>query len=166
MTPSVTPDYVRADWGRWVDSDKDCQDTRQEVLIEESEIPVTFESEKKCRVASGKWTCPLTGNVFVTPQGIDIDHIVPLREAHESGGYAWAKDKKKSYFNDLEPEHLMAVDASANRSKGSKSPDKWMPSTKKCEYLRAWVKIKGKWGLKYDCEEAQGIVRLMGLLCD
>ena len=41
--------YNRKDFKHWVDVDKDCQDARQEVLIEESIFRVTYKEENKCK---------------------------------------------------------------------------------------------------------------------
>ena len=79
------PDYDRGEWRHWVDEDGDCQDARQEALIAESETPVTYKSEDRCRVASGSWDGPYTGERFTDPGDLDIDHMVPLANAHRSG---------------------------------------------------------------------------------
>ncbi len=56
------PKYDREDWKHWIDEDKDCQNTRHEVLIEESLKAVTFKSDKQCQVATGEWLAPFTGD--------------------------------------------------------------------------------------------------------
>ena len=50
------PPYDRNDYRHWVDEDKDCQNTRHEVLIEESRTPVTFKTDKGCREALCNWS--------------------------------------------------------------------------------------------------------------
>lgn len=152
------PEYDRQEWGRWMDADKDCQDTRQEVLVAESEVEVTFKDGKTCAVESGQWTCAFTGKVITNPGGLDIDHMIPLREAHLSGGHAWDSDAKQKFTNTLnDPDHLIAVSASANRSKGARAPHEWLPplETYRCEYVRIWIKLKEKWELQMDeCEQS------------
>ena len=121
------PEYLRKQWKHWSDADGDCQDTRQEVLIEESEIAVTFTNSDDCRVLAGRWTDPYSGDVFTDPRHLDVDHMVPLRNAQRSGGWEWTKQRREAYANDLDnPEHLIAVDRSLNRSKSDQGPDKWM----------------------------------------
>jgi hypothetical protein len=160
-TAEALPEYNRDDWGRWEDADRDCQDTRQEVLIAESLDPVQLD-ERGCKVLSGRWIGPYTGKEFTDPGLLDIDHVVPLLEAHLSGGYAWTPEKKEQYFNSLDnPAHLRAVDRSANRSKGAKQPHEWLPEKNVCQYLQDWVTIKVAWSLEYDCEEAQQLANLL-----
>ena len=80
--PAGIPEYARSDWRHWIDEDGDCQDARQEVLIEESLTPVTFETDRECRVASGRWYGAFTGVYTGDPGDLDIDHMVPLKNAH------------------------------------------------------------------------------------
>lgn len=155
--PEVAPHrYDRRQWRHWVDADGDCQDTRQEVLIAESEVPVTFETKRRCRVKTGRWTCPYTGQVFTNPRKLDVDHFVPLGHAAMAGGGGWTAAQKLAYANDLDdPEHLVAVAASANRSKGKKGPDEWLPANEayRCQYVRVWSSIKKRWKLATSSRE-------------
>jgi hypothetical protein len=149
-----SPVYVRSDWGNWLDADKDCQDTRQEVLVAESTVPITFVDDRHCRVATGSWTCPYTGQIFVDPSLLDIDHMVPLKVAFDGGGSAWSTDTKRAFFNDLgSPEALKAVSASANRSKGDRTPKEWMPQVGRCQYLKDWVTSKRRWQLPLESND-------------
>ena len=147
---ATIPKYSRRQWRHWVDQDRDCQKTRDEVLIAESRIPVTFKTEKRCKVKTGLWICPYTGKTFKNPRKLDVDHMVPLGNAHAAGGWRWGRKMKRDYANDLRsPEHLIAVEASANRSKGAKGPDAWKPSNQEywCQYATDWKAIKDRWNL-------------------
>ena len=144
------PEYDRDQWRHWLDKDGDCQDARQEALIAEADGPLTYETQEQCRVESGRWEDPYTLAVFHDPSDMDVDHVVPLANAHRSGGWAWSRERKAAYANDLDFEgHLVAVDPSANRSKGSQGPEDWRPPNHDhwCDYAIDWIKIKDKWQL-------------------
>ena len=135
--PDVVPDYSRRDWRHWVDADDDCQDTRQEVLVEQSVGIIIFTDVGQCRVATGQWVAPFTGTVVTDPSKLDIDHLVPLANAHRSGGHAWDTNRRRVYANDLNnPAHLVAVTVSANRAKGARGPEDWRPPDEAywCQY--------------------------------
>ena len=85
--PTDLPDYDRDDWKHWVDADGDCQDARQEVLVAESRSTISFKTDRRCRVTAGQWLAPYTGTVVTDPGKLDVDHMVPLGNAHASG--AW-----------------------------------------------------------------------------
>ena len=147
---SDIPDYDRDDWKHWTDEDGDCQNARQEVLIEESSISVIFTDDRMCRVESGSWADPYTGTVTEDPSDLDIDHMVPLANAHDSGAHSWGKERKEQFANHLSFEgHLVATTASANRSKGRKGPEEWRPPDRDywCQYAEDWIAIKREWGL-------------------
>ncbi len=149
------PKYERKEFGYgWIDEDKDGEDTRQEVLKEESYIKTTTDSDGD--IIAGLWVDPLTGKIFFDPSDLDIDHIVPLKEAWLSGAHAWTKEERIKYANDLNNKrHLIAVYKSANRSKGSRSPDQWMPANTSywCEYISIWEEVKLNYGLTMDANE-------------
>jgi len=148
---------------RWADRDGDCQDTRQEVLVEESLEPVEL-SANGCRVVSGRWYGRYTGRVFTDPGDLDIDHLVPLKEAHESGAADWPTKRKRRYANDLKhPDTLIAVEAGANRSKGSRDPAEWLPPNEAYhwEYVQDWVGVKRRWGLNMDTAERAAVEELL-----
>ena len=161
-SPSST--YDRTQFGRWIDADGDCQNTRHEVLIEESRIPVTFKTSRQCFVISGEWHDPYTGRVFTNPSLLDVDHVVPLKEAFISGANTWSRQKKIQFANDLKnADHLIAVYRGANRSKGARDPARWLPPNEAYhqEYIRIWREIKKAWVLSMDPEEAIVIKRIV-----
>lgn len=162
------PEYDRGTWRHWVDEDHDCQNARQEVLIAESEIAVTFESDEQCRVATGSWVGPYTGKTVTSPGDLDIDHLVPLENAHRSGAWSWDRERKQEFANYLGYEgHLIATTSSANRSKGSKGPEAWRPEMRGywCEYATAWVTVKNQWGLTVTEDEYAALMEMLAT-CD
>lgn len=160
--PSHEDTYDRDEWPHWRDADHDCQDARDEVLIAESLVPVEFFNDRKCDVTRGKWICPYTGREFTGSGELDIDHFVPLQNAHVSGGWEWPQEKREAYANDLEdPAHLVAVEAAANRANGSRGPEEWLPERGTCEYVASWIAIKRRWGLSMSEREAAAVRRVL-----
>jgi len=168
--PAVTPaqpptlPYSRNLYGSWIDEDGDCQNTRQEVLIAESLVPVELNSGG-CRVVSGAWLDPFTDRTFTDPGELDIDHFIPLAEAHRSGANSWTPQHRRDFANDLSfPGSLIAVSASANRSKGDRDPADWLPPNQDfhCEYVRTWIIAKAYWGLTMDDVERSTVYLILG----
>ena len=160
--------YDRAEWRHWTDDDGDCQDARQETLIAESAVPVEFRDADRCKVAAGRWIGPYTGTAVENPSDLDIDHVVPLYNAHKSGAWRWTAERKRQYANYLEyPGHLIAATASANRQKGAKGPEEWRPPDESywCRYALDWASIKAQWGLTATESEAAAL-REMSATCD
>ena len=148
--PPNLPPYDRDDWKDWVDEDKDCQNTRHEVLIGESLAKVAFKTDRKCQVATGEWFDLYTGETITDATRLDVDHMIPLKNAHNSGGWAWDKSRKAAFANEMSyADHLIAVTASANRKKGARGPEAWKPTNKGywCDYAIDWVQIKIDWDL-------------------
>lgn len=161
------PEYVaykRSLYRHWIDEDGDCQDTRAEVLVRDADGPLQYNGQRHCRVTRGAWLDPYTGKVFYEARKLDVDHVVPLKNAHESGAWAWSRERRKEYANYmLDPEHLLAVSASENRKKGAKGPDQYLPpmASYRCDYVRAWVKIKQDWELEMTEAEGEAVERIL-----
>jgi hypothetical protein len=154
--PKYRP-YSRSLYPHWEDEDGNCRDARQEVLVRDAKGPVTFKDPRECAVSKGTWIDPYSGRSISDPRTIDVDHMVPLKNAHESGAWAWTKERRQQYANDLTYEkHLLAVSASENRRKSDRGPDKYMPPNASfhCDYVRAWVHVKQHWQL--EMTEAEG----------
>ena len=162
--PTGIPAYSRSQWKHWVDADGDCQNARQEALIAESLVSVTFETDRKCRVESGRWYGAFTGAYFEDPGDVDVDHMVPLKNAHNSGGWDWNPAMKEEYANNLgDDDHLIAVQDNANQSKGARGPDEWKPrdETYWCQYATDWAEIKERWSLTMTEPEAGAVVEML-----
>lgn len=143
--------YDRRDYKHWVDLDGDGQDTRQEILIRDSQIAVTFRSDGK--VNGGLWVCPYTGRVTRNPTDLDIDHLIALGEIDAAGADAWTADQRMQFAND--PENLVAVYKGSNRSKGDKDAYLWLPpNIANCSwYLKARSTVWEKYAVTVDDDE-------------
>ncbi|MFE2829384.1 HNH endonuclease family protein [Streptomyces sp. NPDC059271] len=118
--------YQRTSFKHWVDADRDGCSTRAKVLIEESRVQPTI--EPGCKVTAGQWFSFYDGVTVTAPGGLDIDHMVPLAEAWDSGASAWTPERREAYANDLDADSsLVAVTARTNRSKADQDPADWLP---------------------------------------
>lgn len=167
--PEVTVDAYEREhhFGGWVKNKKsgDCYNTRNKVLVRENIGNIEFKVDNKCSVAKGEWVDPYSGNTMTdAATEIQIDHMVPLREAYVSGAYKWTFKERCLYGNYLGyRNHLVAVSGDENNEKSAKTPDDYMPSNipYSCEYLKDWLKIKSFWGLSLVPEEMKSIKRLI-----
>jgi len=162
-TEPEIPAYERADWRHWIDADSDCQNARTEVLIRQSRQAVQFSNRadgRQCAVIAGLWIDPYKGDTILDPRELDVDHVVPLQNAHLSGGWTWDANRRRDYANFLtDTLHLLAVRNSLNRQKGAKSPDQWMPPDIRfsCVYIIAWEAIKRRWQLDMTVRERAAV---------
>jgi Protein of unknown function (DUF1524) len=149
--------YNRDEWKHW-SAVRTCWDTREEVLYRQAEPGTAILTDKNkkptndinsaCYITGGTWIDPYTGKTIKDPSALDIDHMVPLKYAATHGGQPWDGAKKEQFANSLEPGHLLAVDASANRQKSDKGPSNWVPQEAyQCQYAKDWVGVTSKWGL-------------------
>ena len=155
--------YDRDLFKHWTDEDGDGCDTRREVLLAEAVVAPTQAS--RCSLSDGEWISRYDG---LTEQGsgtgFDVDHLVPLAEAWESGAHGWTADRREQYANDLGYEHsLVAVSARSNRSKGARDPATWLPphTDQHCWYAAAWVHVKTRWSLTVDTVETDTVAGIL-----
>lgn len=149
--------YDRSQWKLWTPVGRACWSTREAVLARQAQKitltdagkRVTTDIDNACAITGGSWTDPYTGEVITNPRGLDIDHVIPLGYVAAHGGQSWSADRKQQYANNLDTGHLLAVSASANRSKGDKGPSEWMPTNKNfsCAYASDWVDVAHKWSI-------------------
>ena len=148
--------YDRNLFKHWVDADGDGCDARREVLIAEAVTAPSVGSG--CSLSGGEWLSRYDGKTTSGDgSAFDVDHLVPLAEAWESGARDWTADRRERYANDLGyADSLIAVSAASNRSKGARDPAEWMPPATgvHCWYAAAWVQVKTRWSLTVDQTEA------------
>src|SRR5690606_16366231 len=75
----ATDGYDRDDWPHWMPVGEGC-DAREWVLREHAEDMVR--TKGACTIGNGRWTSSYDGEVVTDPSELDIDHLVPLAEAH------------------------------------------------------------------------------------
>ena len=163
VQPERRTGYDRDLFDHWVDADGDGCDARREVLIAEAiEVPRVGSS---CALSGGRWYSVFDGATKTgTGSGFDVDHLVPLAEAWDSGAYGWDSDTRRRYANDLSYEHsLVAVSSSSNRQKGAADPAGWLPPdvSVRCWYAEAWIAVKTRWELSVDAGELQALRALV-----
>ncbi|MFF3367102.1 HNH endonuclease family protein [Streptomyces misionensis] len=146
--------YERSKFKHWIDADHDGCNTRAEVL--KAEAVVAPVQGARCTLTEGEWYSPYDDRYINGPRGLDIDHLVPLAEAWDSGAYAWTASVREAYANDLGDDRaLIAVSAASNRSKADQDPTTWLPPAAgyRCTYVTDWVADKTRWGLTVDAAE-------------
>ncbi|MYW08606.1 DUF1524 domain-containing protein [Streptomyces sp. SID2563] len=101
-------------------------------------------------MSGGSWRSYYDEVEVTDAKKLDIDHMVPLAEAWDSGAYAWTPERRETYANDLVADRSsVAVTAKTNRSKGDKDLAAWMPPAESatCTYPVSWTGTKLRWGL-------------------
>ncbi|SDP62114.1 Protein of unknown function [Streptomyces sp. cf386] len=152
--------YSRDKFRHWNTGDDpaDGCNTRAEVLIHEAVTPPAV--GPGCRLTGGSWWSYYDAIVVTSASGLDIDHMVPLAEAWDSGASAWTPQRRETYANDQGAEpSLVAVTARSNRSKADQDPAEWLPPATDvhCRYLAEWVGTKLRWDLAVDDAELDAL---------
>ncbi|WP_404870912.1 HNH endonuclease family protein (plasmid) [Kitasatospora griseola] len=153
--------YERTKFRHWIDADKNGCNTRAEVLIAEAVTAPAIGAG--CVLTGGTWLSKYDDLVLNDAKLLDVDHVVPLAEAWDSGASAWSAAERQAYANDLdEPRALIAVSAKSNRSKADKDVTEWLPPAAdyRCTYITDWTVVKTRWGLSIDQAEADTLHRL------
>jgi hypothetical protein len=155
--------YSRNFFQHWVDADKDCLNTRHEVLKRDSRLS----TRGRCTITYGSWVSWVDGKKFTNPRLMDVDHLVPLAEAWRSGASSWTATQRRAYANDLGYKwSLQAISLSVNRSKGDKDVGEWLPrSSTQCAYVQRWMAVKYRWSLSIDFLESTAIEDVLAGTC-
>lgn len=159
--------YSRDLFRHWIDADGDRCNTREEVLIAESSTRAQVDAFG-CTVVAGDWFSPFDGLTHTDPSDLDIDHLVPLKEAWDSGAHSWSSSQRERFANDLsDGRALIAVTSGVNRSKGDRDPSQWLPprSAYVCTYITDWIAVKYQWSLSMDSSEWGRLKNLLNGQC-
>ena len=119
-----------------------------------TDTPVTYTTSGRCTVASGRWFSYYDRVSWTLASDVDIDHMVPLAEAWDSGARSWSTATRQAYANDLgDHRSLVGVTDNVNQSKGDQDVAQWLPQYDRCRYLREYVAVKLRWRLSVDAAE-------------
>jgi hypothetical protein len=159
--------YSREQFGQaWYDYDRNGCDTRNDILRRDLTNISIKPGTHGCKVLAGDDVPdPYTGKsisfVYGGQDDIDIDHVVALANAWQTGAQQWPADKRLKLAND--PLNLLAVSASANRQKSAGDAATWLPANKafRCQYVARQVAVKKDYGLWVTSAERDAMVRVL-----
>lgn len=111
------------------------------------------QTDDNCRVVSGTLQDPYTGAQIeftrgkTTSDDVQIDHVVALSNAWQTGAQQLSSEQRRSFAND--PLNLMAVDGEANQQKSDGDAATWLPANKpfRCQYVARQIAVKQAYSL-------------------
>ena len=143
----------------WKDVDHNGCDTRNDILARD--LKTISGRRNACVITAGQLADPYSGKWIdfrkKEASKVQIDHVVALENAWQSGAYKLAQEDREALAND--PDNLLAVNGHDNMAKGSKSADQWMPpnSAYACTYASKQVQIKNRYALTVTTPEKQAL---------
>jgi Protein of unknown function (DUF1524) len=134
----------------WLDEDHNGCDTRDDILSRDLTAATRAGS---CRVLTGTLVSPYTGATIHFVRGVktsalvQIDHLVALGDAWETGAQALTQAERLDLAND--PLELLAVDGRSNDEKSDKDASQWLPPNASfdCAYVARQISVKVTYSL-------------------
>ncbi len=156
--------YSRAQFPHWSDLDRNGCDARNDILKRDLTDVIFKAGTRDCKVISGVLLDPFSNKVLAftrAKSAVDIDHLVALSNAWQTGAAYFDRSKRSQIAND--PLNLLAVDARLNRQKGDGDAATWLPPHKpfRCEYVSRQVAVKAKYSLWVTAAEKDAITRVL-----
>ena len=146
--------YTRDQFGQaWADVDRNGCDTRNDILKRDLTDVVYKPGTRNCVVASGTLVDRYSGEVInfvrgnVSSMEVQIDHVVALSNAWQTGAFKLTADQRQALSND--PLNLFAVKGSLNQQKSDGDAATWLPPLKsfRCAYVAQQIAVKAKYSL-------------------
>ena len=161
--------YTRSQFPHWSDPDRNGCDARNDILKRDLTDITYKEGTRDCKVIAGQLLDPFSGKVITfspTKVVIDIDHVVALSNAWQTGAAYFDKSVRTQIAND--PLNLLAVDSKLNRQKGDGDAATWLPPNKsfRCEYVARQVAVKAKYKLWVTEPEKVAITKILSNCVD
>ena len=160
--------YARDQFGpAWKDVDANGCDTRNDILKRDLKSIVYKGFGEECVILSGVLTDPYSGETInflrgvATSSEIQIDHVVALSNAWQTGAFKLTLAQRSAFAND--PSNLLAVKGKLNSQKGEGDAATWLPPRKsyRCEYVTKQVVVKAKYGLWLTAPEKAAILKIL-----
>lgn len=156
--------YARTEFGNGWSESSGC-DTRNQILSRDLK-DVTISAD--CKVENGTLIDPYTGRSIrfvrgtTTSDDVQIDHVVALSNAWQTGAQQISYDRRVEFAND--PLNLLAVDGPTNEKKGDGDAATWLPPNKpfRCQYVTRQIDVKTKYGLWVTQAERAAMARVLG----
>ena len=146
--------YTRAQFGpAWADVDRNGCDTRNDILKRDL-TAITYRAKtRNCVVESGTLIDRYSGETInfvkgnISSMEVQIDHVVALSNAWQTGAFKLTADQRKALAND--PMNLFAVKGRLNSQKGDGDAATWLPPLKsfRCAYVAQQIAVKAKYSL-------------------
>ncbi len=141
--------YNRAYFGSGWTTVSGC-DTRNLILYRDLSM---VKIDDKCNVITGTLDDPYSGKLIRFVRGsntsgdIQIDHVVSLSNAWQTGAQLMSLQQRIMFAND--PLELLAVDGDTNQDKSDSDASAWLPPNKNfhCQYISRQIAIKQKYKL-------------------
>lgn len=103
---------------------------------------------------------PYTGSCFDSPLETDIEHIVAISEAHDSGLCARDRATRRRFAQDLR--NLTLAAPKVNRyQKSGKDAAEWLPDRNRCWFAARVVEVRRAYDLSIDRREAQVLEKIL-----
>jgi hypothetical protein len=158
--------YSRDKFPHWRDPDRNGCDARNDILKRDLTMVAFRAGSDNCKVISGKLLDPFSNKEIIfdlsqSSSNIDIDHVVALSNAWQTGGFQLTTLQRTNFAND--PLNLIAVDFRLNRQKGDGDAATWLPPYKsyRCTYVARQVLVKEKYKLWVTPPEKAAISKLL-----
>ena len=146
--------YTRDQFGQaWADVDRNGCDTRNDILKRDL-TSITYKAKtRNCVVLSGTLLDRYSGESInfvrgnITSMEVQIDHVVALSNAWQTGAFKLTAEQRKALAND--PMNLFAVKGRLNSQKGDGDAATWLPPLKsfRCAYVAQQIAVKAKYSL-------------------
>ena len=161
-------DYSRDQFGQaWADIDRNGCDTRNDILKRDLTNLVFKAGTRNCLVLSGTLVDRYSGETInfvrgnVTSMEVQIDHVVALSNAWQTGAFKLSAAQRTALAND--PLNLFAVKGKLNSQKSDGDAATWLPPLKsfRCAYVSQQISVKAKYGLWVTPPEKAAMVSIL-----